>query len=163
MACLYLLEPEVAGELGRNTVFETGDNARDKGKRPVVTKLHYHFSGWLGDDLLEATPCFIVTASLARKIEESNLSGCIFDDVEISLSDEFVELYPGKVLPAFKQMIPRGEVTVDNNYAFRDWSGHDFCITEQAYLIVSEKVLNLLQNHKIENCDITELAVGRGS
>lgn len=55
MAKYYVVEPEVAGGFGINTVF-----TRTEGKPMVVHKLHYEFDGWLGDSLLETTPCYIV-------------------------------------------------------------------------------------------------------
>lgn len=42
----FYIEPEVAGGLGRNTVMNRAVHP------PVVSKLHYHFDGWLGDVLL---------------------------------------------------------------------------------------------------------------
>jgi hypothetical protein len=153
---IYILEPEVAGELGENTVFENFDNVRLKGERPIVKKLHYQFSGWLGDELLEVTPCFIVTTSLARMINDKNLSGCVFEDVEISLSEDFIEMYPDKTLPDFQRLVPIGKIFVDGN-KFSKWSGHDFCITQKSYLVVSEKALQVLRLKQIDNCDITEL------
>lgn len=57
---LHLLEPEVAGGLGENSTFNS------KGE---VEFLHYEFQGWLGDELLESTPCFIVTESMAHSIQ----------------------------------------------------------------------------------------------
>ena len=54
----YLIEPEVAGGIGEHSVID-----RSSGKM-VVRKLHYEFDGWLGDELLESTPCFIVSERL---------------------------------------------------------------------------------------------------
>ena len=96
---LYFLEPEVAGELGENTIIENFDNVRLKGERPKVTHLHYQFTGWLGDEILECTPCFIVTDALSKVIQESTLNGYTFQDVEVSVSDEFTEIYPNIKLP----------------------------------------------------------------
>ena len=154
---LYLLEPEVAGELGDNTVFENFDSVRLNGDRPKVTHLHYTFTGWLGDELLECTPCFIVTEGLAKAIKESKLNGYTFKDVEISVEDEFVELYPNTKLPVFKRLLPQGSVEVDGDN-FKAWTGHDFCISQKSYLVVTEKALDTLKSHKIDNCDITELS-----
>jgi len=153
---LYILEPEVAGELGEGTSYQNFDNVRFKGERPVVDKLHYHFTGWLGDELLEATPCFIVTEELATSLERNALSGYRFEDVLISLSDEFIEMYPKRKLPQFKRLVPTGTIYVEKG-TFKEWSGEDICVSQKSYLVVSDKALAVFEAHKIANCDITEL------
>lgn len=93
-----MLEPEVAGEIGENTVYDNFEDIRYRGAKPEISKLHFIFSGWLGDDIIESTSCFIVTEKLEKKIEESKLVGYEFQSVEISLSDEFIEMYPEREL-----------------------------------------------------------------
>src|SRR6266498_236105 len=92
----YYVEPEVAGGWGKNTIFD-----RTPGRRTVVHKLHYEFQGWLGDELLESAPCFIVSEGMAQGIEKARLSGAVFDQVEITTSEQFRELYPNRQLPKF--------------------------------------------------------------
>ena len=153
---LYVIEPEVAGELGEETSYQNFENVRLKGERPIVNKLHYHFTGWLGDELLEATPCFIVTEALATSIEKNHLSGYRFEEVLISLSDEFKEIYPNRKLPKFKRLVPTGTVYVESGN-YKEWSGEDICISQKSYLVVTDKALAVLKAHKIANCDITEI------
>ncbi len=54
MSNYYVVEPEVAGGCGPHSVVDQQHG------RPKVLRLHYVFEGWLGDDLLESTPCFII-------------------------------------------------------------------------------------------------------
>ena len=84
------IEPEVAGGFGTETVLNANVHP------PVVERLHYEFQGWLGDDLLESFPCFIVTEQLANEISFQKLTGIFFDDVKITTSELFSELYPEK-------------------------------------------------------------------
>lgn len=153
---LYLLEPEVAGELGEGTSYQNFDDVRAKGERPIVDKLHYHFTGWLGDELLEATPCFIVTEELALEFEKNNLSGYRVEDVIITSSDEFNQIYPDRKLPKFKRLVPTGSIHVEKG-TFKEWTGEDICISQGAYLVVSKKTLEILKTREFTNCDITEL------
>lgn len=153
---LYILEPEVAGELGEETSYQNFENVRLKGERPIVDKLDYHFTGWLGDELIEATPCFIVTEELATSIQKNSLSGYRFEEVIVSLSDEFMEIYPNRTLPKFKRLVPTGSIYIENKN-FKEWSGDDICISQKSYLVVTEKALAVFKSHKISNCDITEL------
>jgi len=153
---LFLLEPEVAGELGENTIIINYDNVRTNKERPEVIHLHYVFTGWLGDEILECTPCFIVTSELAEEIKRNDLHGYMFEDVEVLKSDEFQEMYPHKILPQFKRLLPLGNIEViDEKYS--NWSGHDFCVSQKSYLVVTKKTLDILMRHKMDYCEITPI------
>ncbi|MFB7720728.1 hypothetical protein [Nocardia sp. NPDC056100] len=89
----HLVEPEVAGGHGRGTRY-------DRSTVPVtVTALEYRFDGWLGDALLESTPCFIVTEDLARSIERLELTGVHFDTVSVSISSKGREFMDTELPP----------------------------------------------------------------
>lgn len=153
---LFVTEPEVAGEIGERTVFENYDAIVSSGARPIVAYLHFVFMGWLGDDIIETTPCFLVSERLKNAIEQSDLSGYEFQDAEISISEEFEELYPKTQLPQFYRLIPQGSINVIGE-SYADWSGMDFCITEKAYLVLSEKAVNLIKGFNSDNADFTEI------
>ena len=85
----YMIEPEVAGEIGENTIYDNYDEIINQKKKPIISHLHYIFDGWLGDELLEVTPCFLISERLKKEIENHGFSGCRFADVEVSYSDEF--------------------------------------------------------------------------
>lgn len=156
---LYELKPEVAGGYGENTIVSNIDSVRSKQERPIIAYLHYEFLGWLGDEILETTPCFIVTESLAYSIQRSDLKGYTFADIETSVTEEFEELeelHPRRILPNFKRIVPNGTVEVIGD-TFRNWSGDDFCMSQKFVLVVSEKVLAVIKKHKCDYCDITEL------
>lgn len=133
----YTLSPEVAGYLGRNTVMSRHQHP------PIVSKLHFEFAGWLGDDLLESFPCFVVTKRLAELLENKGLSGYELKDLEVSLSDEFRELYPGRELPPFRWLDVKGKAGID-----------DIGLDKNARLVVSQDVLDLLQSIHLSNCDV---------
>ncbi len=155
---LYMLEPEVAGEIGENTVYDNFDDIRYKGANPEISKLHFIFSGWLGDDIIESTPCFIVTEELEKKIEESELVGYEFQNVEISLSDEFIEMYPNRELPQFKRLIPKGSLVIEDE-TYTKWTGEDFNLSDKFYLVVSERALNIINKFNVTNCDLYKLSL----
>ncbi len=135
-----LIEPEVAGSLGDKTEL---DNSFFP---PLIKHLNYEFEGWLGDDILESFPCYIVTERLRKSIELENLTGVNFADVLISKSETFLDLYPDKDLPVFYWMKISGEANKD-----------DFFITEKNGLAVSEKAYSLLEKHNIDQADIEDL------
>ncbi|MGD1318737.1 hypothetical protein [Chryseobacterium sp. 2R14A] len=135
-----LIEPEVAGSLGKETEL---DNSVFP---PDVKKLNYEFDGWLGDDILESFPCYIVTESLRETLEGNKFTGVSFHEVIISKSETFSELYPDRELPEFYWLKISGE-------AFKD----DFFITEENILAISERAYFVLQNYNINNADIEDL------
>ena len=128
MTGYHIIEPEVAGGWGESTEF-----TRTPGQPVVVHKLHYQFDGWLGDELLESTPCYIATERLAAEIGRAKLTGVSFDQVETSKSDQFDALYPGRELPKFVWLKVEGTPGRD-----------DFGVTPDLRLVVSEKALAML-------------------
>ena len=137
----FKLDPEVAGGWGHNT-----ECVRTPGKPLVVKKLHYAFDGWLGDELLESSPCFIVTDRLAEAIRGHDVTGYELRDVEVSTSEQFRELYPNRQLPRFKWLHIMGLVGVD-----------DFGVACDGRLVVSDKALAVLRTQQLRNCAIEPL------
>lgn len=128
MKDFYVVEPEVAGGFGEHTVMD-----RYSGKM-VIKKLHYKFEGWLGDHLLESTPCYIVSEQLADEIKHAQMLGVEFDKVEVTTSKQFSELYPNRELPKFLWLKVTGIPGQD-----------DFGIASGLRLVVSKHALNLLK------------------
>lgn len=125
----YVVEPEVAGGFGDRTIIDWSSGKME------VKKLHYQFDGWLGDELLESTPCFIVSERLAHEIGLKQLTGVTFADVEVTVSDEFNELYPNQPLPKFVWLKLEGEPEKD-----------DFWLTSDLNLVVSERAILVLKD-----------------
>jgi hypothetical protein len=149
---MFRLNPEVAGEIGEDSkiIYEEEGFIKD------ISFLHYNFMGWLGDELLTQTPCFIITETLANNISKSELKGYRFEEIKVTKSDEFIELYPNKELPIFIRLLPLGKVVVDGNKV-TEWTGDDFCLEDDIDLVVSENALKVLEKHRIVNCDIDEI------
>ncbi|MEQ1810610.1 MAG: hypothetical protein ABL889_11830 [Terricaulis sp.] len=140
----YLLEPEVAGGLGEHTIMDRRVHP------PIISRLHYHFDGWLGDAILETFPSFIVTQKAQEALLAEGISGIAFDRVEISVSDAFQELYPGRQLPKFVWLKPEGKV------------GHeDVGTVEDGRLVVSQRALDVLSGLGISNALATPYEVER--
>lgn len=148
---MFRLEPEVAGEIGENSKIKY-----ERGMINEVEFLHYEFTGWLGDEILTSHPCFIVSENIVEDILKSNLKGHRFEDIEISTSDEFKEIYPNRHIPNFKRLIPLGKVVVCDDKIIQS-SEEDFCLEDDVELVVSYNALEILKKYKIENCEICTL------
>ena len=96
MSKTYILEPEVPGGLGpRNQMDRTVHP-------PRVQALHFVFDGWLGDQLVESFPCYLVTPDLAESLSAAGVTGFDLAEAEVETSDQFKEMYPNRSIPPFK-------------------------------------------------------------
>ena len=140
----YTLEPEVAGGFGPNSILED-----PSARPPRISHFNYEFHGWLGDSLLEAIACFIVTESLKDKNAASQSSGVSFGTVVVSKSGEFEDLHPGRQLPNFVLLQVTGKA-----------GENDFGLSAKHCLVVSERVLDVLRHSGMSHCAIAEFNVG---
>lgn len=113
---------------------------------PIIEQLHFEFEGWLNDDILETYPCFLVTERLRAQIEIEKLSGILFDSVQVTKSDNFKEMYPGRQLPKFYWAKITG-----------DFAQSDFFLVSDGRLAVSDKAYRLLCRFNIRHADIEEM------
>lgn len=131
-----IIDPEVAGGWGSGTVTDTSVHP------PVVTRLHYEFQGWQGDDLLQTFPCFIVTDRLSSALGQAQLSGFTFDRVEVSTSQEFNVRHPSRRLPKFYWLRVTGRPGVD-----------DLGMCSKHRLVASSKVIEVLARYNVQHAD----------
>ncbi|MFC3960205.1 hypothetical protein [Halovivax cerinus] len=142
MTTYYHIHPEVAGELGAETEH---DGSSLPPTQESIQKLHYEFSGWLGDELLKSYSCYIITDSVKNHLDGSELSGWEINDVQVTTSVQFQELHPDRDLPTFHWLKITGEPGED-----------DFGIAENNRLVISESALSVLQEVTIDNAEVDE-------
>ena len=135
----YVVEPEVAGGFGPHSIMNP------EVRPPSITHFHYEFDVWLGDPLLEAVGCFIITEALKNEIEAMNATGVSFSSVEVSKSGQFEDLFPNCQLPHFVWLQVTGQPGKD-----------DFGLSSNNCLVVSERVLTILKAAKMSHADIAE-------
>ena len=136
----YILEPEVSGGLGSNTKIDT------KTYPPIVYHLHFIFSGWLGDELIECFPVYLVAEKLKNAIEKSKLIGFKIMSCEIEISHETKKLQPNLMLPSFFWLKILENKKNDKS---------DFFIDESFKLCITVNAIELLNNFNISNCDVS--------
>jgi hypothetical protein len=147
----YVLKPEVAGSYGPNTAF-----VDFKARPPLLEKFNYEFDGWLGDPILEVICNYIVTDELKGEILKMEATGVQFSDVEVSRSHEYDEWQrhmPGTVLPRFVWLKVTGQMGKDD---------FGYTASNGAYLVVSERVLDLLLRVGTRHCDFAEIEAWKG-
>lgn len=126
------IQPEVIVGLGDNTEFVE--------KAPpfkTVIKLHINLEDWLGDDLMECYPCYIITENLKKLLEDNSFKGFEIQDMSVSLDENFENNYQqGKPLPEFYQLKITGRRNND-----------DLFLDEDKNLNISGTFLDFLQSN----------------
>lgn len=135
METYHILEPEVGGAIGQTTVLDSSVDP------PLVQSLEYAFETWLGDDILEAHPCFIVTLPLRSALESFAGSGYSFDTVTISKAEQFDDMNPNTHLPDFAWFKIHGKAGMD-----------DCGLSKDGSLVVSSRMLEVLRSFNIAHC-----------
>ncbi|MBZ9854321.1 hypothetical protein LB566_10940 [Mesorhizobium sp. CA13] len=139
----YEVKPLVAGELGDDTVEDASVHP------PIVSKLHYHFAGWVGDALVTSFPCFLVTEEAKRGLLAIGISGATFADAQVTVSEDFHLVQPDVVLPPFVWLKVDGKAGLD-----------DFGINQKLYLVMSERALDVLDELGLPSASIEPFDVG---
>ncbi len=136
----YLLQPEVGGGLGDQTVVD-----RQIGQPASVSALHCELDGWLGDDLVEMFPCFVVTEALRDALVAEGLSGFTLADVIVTSTRRYAEVHPGQTLPKFYWLQVIGAPNKS-----------DFWMENDQSLAVSDRAWGLLKNFNLVNCKVRQ-------
>lgn len=135
----FFIEPEVSGELGHETDMDTSVHP------PIITSLHFIFTGWLGDDIIECFPIYLVTENLGKSLKDNNIKGFELKSIKVEKSRTFTDLQPDISLPKFYWL------DIDTSGSEGDFKIKDNILT------VSNKVLNILKRFNIEYLDIQKV------
>ena len=126
------IQPEVIAGLGERTEYLE--------KQPpfnTVVKLHIQLEDWLGDDLMECHPCFIVTEELKKGLENSEFNGFEIAEMEVTQDEYFSNNYQlKKPLPKFYWLKIIGKKDAD-----------DFYLSEKDYLMSSGELTNFIKEN----------------
>jgi len=123
------IQPEVIVGLGSNTVFK-----EIKPPFRTIEELHIELEDWLGDDLMECFPVYVVTEKLKEELNNSSFSGFNFKTMEVTNAEYFGDNYQLDIkLPKFYWMEIVGEFRKD-----------DFVLSDKKELLINEKFLKVL-------------------
>ncbi|MBL7728215.1 MAG: hypothetical protein JNM68_11030 [Dinghuibacter sp.] len=125
-----IIQPEVIVGLGERTEYaETAPPFK------TVKHLHIHLEDWLGDDLMECHPCYIVTEKLKLALLQSAFTGFVIEDMEQDTSEYFFDNYRlAKELPLFYRLVVNGEP-----------GKHDLYVGDGAKLYASKAFISFLE------------------
>jgi hypothetical protein len=136
MKIYFTVQPEVIVGLGASTEF------REKSSpfKPV-TKLHIHLEDWLGDDLMECYPCYIVTEKLKKLLDANSFKGFVFTEMEVTKAENCDNNYhPNNPLPNLYWLQIRGRKNIDDIY-----------INDSNHLNIADTFLTFLKSNATLN------------
>lgn len=136
----FIIEPEVPGNIGPRTIMERSSQP------PSVESLHFVFEGWLGDQLVESFPCWLISKPLVQLFKDSQITGWTIEDADIEFSRQFYEVGNREALPEFKWLLVNGRPNID-----------DLCISTDYRLQVSEKALSVILTTNPQMMDVFPL------
>ena len=134
----HLIQPDVAGGLSPGTVMDTAVHP------PYVRELHYEVAGWVGDDVIESFPCFLVSPRAAQAMRAAGLTGfTATDDAVVTLLPGTEDLIDPAVL-GFLWLHPHGTPGRD-----------DVAVDSLASLVVSDRALDVLRGLELGRADVS--------
>lgn len=125
------IQPEVIIGLGGNTEF-----SEQQPPFKTVLNLHIELEDWLGDDLMECHPCYIVTEPLKNYLEGAGFTGFEFADIEVTRGEYFGDnCQVDKALPRFYWLRITGKENADDLFIGKGYT-----------LFASDVFINCLKN-----------------
>jgi hypothetical protein len=107
-----VVQPEVIVGIGNDTEF-----AETVAPFKTVNGLHIDLEDWLGDDLMECHPCYIITEDLKNGLKKTAFSGYTISELKLTKSEYFADNYSvKKKLPVFYWFKINGKVNIDDVY-----------------------------------------------
>ncbi|MEU9744034.1 hypothetical protein AB0E12_33105 [Micromonospora chersina] len=140
MTKYFRLDPEVPGELGPNTVMDRSVHP------PRVSHLHFLFTDWLGDCLVQSFPCFLISEDALDALLQLSLTGFSSDLAELGEGDGFRHFNPDASVPRFLWLKVSGVPCRD-----------DFGLSSDGDLVISDRVLWVLEEKGLSMCEVTAL------
>lgn len=133
----FLLDPEVPGEMGPGTLLDNGSHP------PKVLHLHFILTNWLGDDLVQTYPCYMVTEDLGKRLLGAGFTGMRLTPLQNEISEDFGLFCPGIPAPVFLWLHIEGSP-----------GENDLGLTDDARLVISERALKIMQAGQLAHCEI---------
>ena len=125
------IQPEVIVGLGERTEF-----SEIVPPFKTITNLHIMLEDWLGDDLMECFPAYIVTDNLKNALVESSYSGFQFKTMEVTQAEYFDDNFQlDKELPIFHWMVISGNI-----------GSEDMALNNKKELFIRSDFLEFLNN-----------------
>lgn len=96
------VEPEVIVGMGEHTVIDNSIYP------PKVQNLHINLEDWMGDNLMENFPVYIITERLKKGLQATDFKGFKINNLELTTDEYFFEHYQlKKEIPKFYWLLAK--------------------------------------------------------
>jgi hypothetical protein len=137
----YRLEPQVAGELGADTVLDSSTHP------PTVSRVHYVLDQPDTDELVESFPVFLISTSLGSRLQNAHATGFKLAKAIVRPSEGYRALYRDAPHREYLWMQVRGTA-----------GRSDFWLDESFRMCVSDRAMAILETAKLSDCLVEQLA-----
>lgn len=135
----FVLEPEVAGGHGEGSVLDTSVHP------PIVSELEYEVAGWLGDDVIECFPVYLVSPRLLDAMQTAKLTGfAVNPNCRVTVNEQAHDELDDSDVLAF--------TWIDIYGAASD----DLHVTSDLLLGVSDRAWDVFSQFRLNYCGIRE-------
>ena len=135
----FALDPQVAGELGENTVIDTSSHP------PVVSHVDFVLDYPETDDLIQAFPVLLVSAEMADRLTAADVAGVALSGASVRPSEDCLAVYGAAGTGSYRRLEPVGTERDDC------WLSNEFLIC------VSDRMMRILAQGIMKNCDTKEI------
>ena len=136
----YQLEPQVAGELGDDTVMDVSVHP------PLVSRVAYELDQPDNDDLIQSFPVYLVERSMADQLVRAGLTGFDLAAAVVRPGEEYEAEYQGKAHKDYVWLRVHGT------------NQHDCWIDHTLMLCVSDAMMAVLKSGQLEGCDVVPVS-----
>lgn len=113
---------------------------------PKIQKLHINVEDWMGDNIMEKFPVYIITERLKKGLQTTDFKGFKINNLELTTDEYFFEHYQlKKEIPKFYWLLVIGKKNKDDLY-----------IDDQNILNISEKLFLFLKRYNLNYCSIVD-------
>lgn len=140
MTLPYRLDPQVAGELGDETVLDSSTHP------PLVSQVDYVLDQPDADDLIQSFPIFLISTGLGSRLQDAGLTGFALAGALVRPSENYLAIYGAVPHPQYMWFqVIRADIEADC------W------LDESLQLCVSDRMMRHLEAADLSDCLIEEL------
>lgn len=105
------VDPEVIVGMGEHIVIDNSIYP------PKVQNLHINVEDWMGDNIMENFPVYIITERLKKGLQATDFKGFKINNLELTIDEYFFENYQlKKEIPKFYWLLVIGKNNKDDLY-----------------------------------------------
>jgi hypothetical protein len=136
----YVLDPQVAGELGDETVMDGSTHP------PTVTRVDYVLDQPDADEFIQSFPVFLVSLDLGARLQQAGMTGFDLADALVRPSVEYLAAFGDVPHRLYSWLRVHGTPEVD-----------DCWLDQSLQICVSDRMMSIIETTTLSDCLVEEL------